>query len=380
MTSQLSSRSRRRSPHAGFSIVEVLVSVTVMLIIAGSIFALVDPTQGITRAQPEASDMQQRMRVATDLMARDLIMAGAGTYSGAIAGGLANFFAPIQPVRSGTLYHGEAMQRYFPDRITIAYVPNTAAQTTIREPMPQTSSEVKVDARPGCPANDALCGFEQDMRVIIFDETGAYDFFTITEVQTDALHLQHRPPINPDDFSKRYSPDENARIAQCETHTYFVEPPMSQDAPRRQLMHYIGWGPEPEVVIDNVVDLQFQYFGDPNPPTDPRPKAGFSNCIFDDAGNSLMPVLPSNGSSLVELTEDILRTGPLCGAVPNQFDADLYRVKKVRVTVRIQAPDDMRGGDAFLFRNPGGGRSAYKYVPDYEMSFEISPRNMTLTR
>lgn len=369
-----SSAAARPVPDSGFTMVEMLVSITVMLIIVGSIFTLVDPTHGISRAQPEVSDMQQRMRVATDQMSKDLIMAGAGTYSGAIAGGLANFFAPIQPFRSGTLYYGESLQRYFPDRITIAYVPNTAAQTQIREPMPQPSSEVKVDARPGCPVGDELCGFDNGMRVIIFDNTGAFDFFTITEVQTDALHLQHRPPTNPADFSKRYTPDENARIAQCETHTYFRDPQTNQ------LMHYIGWGPEPEVVIDNVVDLRFQYFGDPNPPTDPRPQPGSSNCIFDAAGNPLMPVLSSNGSSLVELTEDILRTGPLCGAAPNVFDADLYRVKKVRVMVRIQAPDDLRGTDAFFFRNPGRGSSAYKYVPDYEMSFEISPRNMTLTR
>jgi hypothetical protein len=40
----------------------------------------------------------------------------------------------------------------------------------------------------------------------------------------------------------------------------------------------------------------------------------------------------------------------------------------------------LRGTDAFLFQNPGISTSSYRMIPDYEMSFEISPRNMNLTR
>jgi prepilin-type N-terminal cleavage/methylation domain-containing protein len=366
---------RARRGQAGFTLVEMLVVVAIMILVTGAIFALVDPSHGTMRAQPEVADMQQRMRVATDQISKDLIMAGAGTYSGAITGALSNFFAPVMPFRVGTLYPNEPLDRFHPDRITISYVPNTAAQTRVRDAMPQPSSEIKVHAQPGCPVGDELCGFREGMRVLIYDDTGAFDFFTVTQVQTAGLHLQHRPPINPDDFSKRYTPVENARIAQVETHTYFI------DRATNQLMHYWGDNRAPEPLVDNAVDLQFQYFGDPNPPLAPRPMIGGTNCIFDAGGNSTMPTLPSDGSSLVELPEALLKSGPLCGMPPNQFDADLYRLRKVRVLVRIQTPlGELRGGDPFLFRNPGNSTGGRRFVPDYELTFEVAPRNMNLTR
>ncbi len=363
-----------RHHESGFSLVELLVSMTIMLTVTGAIFWLVDPSQSISRAQPEAADMQQRLRVSADIMAKDLIMAGAGTYSGSIAGSLANFFPPILPRRMGATLNDPSMS-YFSDRITISYVPNTAAQTNVRDPMPQPSSEIKVDPQPGCPVNDALCGFAVGMRVIIFDDTGAFDFFTITEVQTDSLHLQHRPP-NPD-FSKAYTPLEHARIAMVETHIYYL------DAAQTQLRHYDGWVTDLPVA-DNTVGLEFRYYGDPNPPLMPRPLIGMSNCILDVAGNPKLPTLPSGGQSLIELPAAMLTDGPTCGLPPNEFDADLYRIRKVAVRLRMQAgPAELRGQNPAgwtLFQNPGRSTSAYRNLPDFEMSYEIAPRNLNLAR
>jgi prepilin-type N-terminal cleavage/methylation domain-containing protein len=363
-----------RRSDSGFSLIELIVSMTIMLVVTGAIFWLVDPGQSIARAQPEAADVQQRLRVAADLLEKDLIMAGAGTYSGSIAGSLANFFPPILPRRMGATMNDPSMS-FFSDRITISYVPNTAAQTNVRDPMPQPSSEIKVDPQPGCPVNDQLCGFKEGMRCIIFDDTGAFDFFTITEVQTDSLHLQHRPP-NPD-FSKAYTPTEHSRIAMVETHIYYL------DAAQVQLRHNDGWLSD-LAVTDNTVTLEFRYYGDPNPPLMPRPLVGGSNCILDAAGNPKLPTLPSGGQSLIELTPAMLTDGPVCGLAPNQFDADLYRVKKVAVRLRMQAgPAELRGRNTAgwtLFQNPGRSSSVYRNVPDFEMSYEVAPRNLNLAR
>ena len=40
--------------------------------------------------------------------------------------------------------------------------------------------------------DEELCGFKEGMDVIIFDMSGNYDTFTITQVQDPAAHLQHR--------------------------------------------------------------------------------------------------------------------------------------------------------------------------------------------
>jgi hypothetical protein len=245
--------------------------------------------------------------------------------------------------------------------------------------MPSTSAEIKVDSQPGCPdvtPKDNLCGFKEGMRVLIYDDTGVFDFFTITQVQStaDYGHLQHNNTLNTTkELSKAY--DKGARVALIENHVYWLNRAASQ------LNHYDGIADDIPMV-DDVVQLRFRYFGDPNPPLGPKMTGG--NCVVDAAGQPLLPVLPSNGSSLVELTGPMLTDGPICGSAPNRFDADLYRVRKVRVELRMQVgPPELRGknpGARTLFVNPGNSTSAYTRVPDYSMTFEVAPRNLNLFR
>ena len=112
--------------------------------------------------------------------------------------------------------------------------------------------------------------------------------------------------------------------------------------------------------------------------------SGGENCIIDVSGNPKLPVLPGNGSSLVELTEAMLTDGPVCGNAPNHFDADLYRIRKVAVQLRMQVGSaDMRGANPagqVLFQNPGTASNAYRRVPDYVVEFDVTPRNMNLVR
>ena len=42
----------------------------------------------------------------------------------------------------------------------------------------------------GCPADDAACGFKRGMAVLLYDASGDYDTFTITDVQSNVLHVQ----------------------------------------------------------------------------------------------------------------------------------------------------------------------------------------------
>ena len=386
-------RNAEGGSEGGFSLVELLISMTVMLLVVGSVFTLVDPSQSTSRTQPEAADVLQRLRISADLMEKDLLMAGAGTYSGAIAGSLANYFPPVMPYRTGMKYPSENLTYSF-DRISIAYVPSTASQTNVRDSMPMTSSEVKVYSQPGCPdviPPDNLCGFKEGMRVLIFDDTGAYDFFTITQVQSTGTegHLQHNPTMNPGaDLSKKYSEADNARIAQVETHVYWLRPTQDQDGhPVNELVHYDG-ALEEIAFVDNVAGLRIRYYGDPNPPTAPRPAAGQSNCIMDASGTLLLPTLPSNGSSLVELTPSMFTDGPICGSGMTAFDADLFRIRKVSVQIRTQAAArELRGvnpsnlpPDRWIFRNPGTSNNSYRRVPDYLVEFDVTPRNMNLVR
>jgi len=353
----------------GYSLVEMLTSTAIMLVVTGSIFALVTPSMGTSQAQPEAADQQQRMRVAVDALSRDLVMAGAGPYQGSTTGSLVNYFAPVLPYRMGQQGSDPAMGIYYrPDAFTVLYVPNTAAQTTIRDSMPDVSAEIKVNPQPNCPEGDDLCGFSEGMNILIFDSTGAWESFEVTSVQAEALHLQHRGQ----QFQKAY--EAGSYIVQGEFHTYYL------DSTTDRLMHYDGITTELPIA-DNIVGLRFQYYGDPNPPLAMKPPIGTANCLFDISGDPLLPTLPSTSGSLVELTQQMLTDGPWCGSAPSLFDADLMRMKKVRISLRTQvASPGLRGTNASMFARPGTGRDANRVVPDFAMAFEIAPRNLNLAR
>ena len=400
---------RRTRAEAGFTLVEMLIAMAVMLIILGGVFQAFNPSLGSYQTQPEAADMQQRLRVGTDRLYNGIIVAGAGIYSGAAVGNLGNFFAPVLPYLIGALNDDPGRGVYFrDDAITIFHVPTTASQCTIRDKMPQPSSEVKVNAEPGCPANDPLCGFEQGMRVIIFDNTGSFDFFTVTEVQSDALHLQHRPPINPSDFSKAY--DVGAVISQVETDAYYWRRDVATNT--FQLMHYDLFANEMPL-IDDVVGLRFEYLGDAMAPvlrvpvTDPvgpwtsygptPPALGVDvasdswpageNCTFriDPATGLQVSRLATLGppGSLAPLTSAQLSDGPWCpdAANINRYDADLHRVRQVRVSFRVQASAaTLRGPAGTLFARAGSGRLSDRLVPDQAVQFDVTPRNLNLGR
>jgi hypothetical protein len=207
------------------------------------------------------------------------------------------------------------------------------------------------------------------MDVIIFDTSGNFDLFTITRTQDDAAHLQHRGQ----DMSKPY--DVGASVTQIVSNTFYL------DTTTNKLMRYNG-GDNDVPLVDNVVDLKFEYFGDPSPPRAPKPLAGEANCLYDAAGNyrNLATLAPDDGS-LAALPGAMLKDGPMCGGGTNQYDADLLRIRKVRVTMRVQAADpSLRGASTGLFKHPGTSRGGDKFIPDYNISFEVSPRNLNLTR
>ena len=389
----------------GFTILEMLIAMFIMVTITGTIFSLVDPAKGNYRAQPEVSDMQQRLRVGTTFLAHDLMMAGAGSPAGStLMGTLVNFFAPVQPYRTGMISSDPESGVFFrSDAITLMYVPPNAPQSSLSETMPQPSSELKVTAQPNCPVGDELCGFKEGMRILIFDETGAYDDMTLTQVQTASLHLQHNKAVPGNELSKSYGP--GAQVAQVAQRTYHF------NAATNQLMYYDG-DQRDEAIVDNVVELAFEYFGEPRPPMiinpvtvpkgpwtsyGPKPPAlgvqttswpAGENCAFlVDAGTGThagrLADLNPGAQGLVPLTQAMLTDGPWCpdAGFPTRYDADLLRIRKIAVRMRVQVgASELRGPAGVLFRNAGTSPGGNRLVPDQEIRFEITPRNFNLGR
>jgi hypothetical protein len=386
----------------------MLVATLVMVTVTGAVFTLLNPAQGINQAQPEVSDLQQRMRVGVDTLTKDLIMAGAGSYMGSSSGALYNYFAPIMPYRDGDLNPDPPNLFYRSDTLSLMYVPPSPAQTGVVQNLGNGNSQelvVQPQLNCGVDKHDQLCGFKDGMRALIYDVDGSWDTMTLTTIQDEALHLQHSGKL-----SSAYD-SGSAVITEVATHTYYLKTDVNTNT--FQLMHYDGIQTDLPVV-DNVVKLNFSYFGDPQPPMlipgkslcdagvkgpfttyGPRPPCiGLApkgtyptgeNCAFTVAGGVQVPRMPSLAATTgeVELTPALLTDGPWCPdpTFDNRYDADLLRIRRVVVTLRVQAAvAALRGPAGLLFTRGGTSTSSQRYVPDQEIKFSVTPRNMTLGR
>ena len=388
---------------AGVSIVEALIAMSIALCVMASTLTMVSGLQRGFASEGERADMQQRVRVASDALYRNLVMAGAGAYQGAHSGPLGFFVASVMPFRQGAI-GADPPGTFKSDTLTVVYLsPAAAPQTTIRQPLPAQSTSALVNVDVGCPPGDPVCGFAAGMDVMVYDETGSYDTFRITSALGGMLQLQHTMVDTP----QWYAP--GAKIVAAASHTYHPKAVAATDT--YQLMHYDGVGSD-VAVVDHVVGLTFEYFGEPFPPallkpvTDlsgpwttygPRPPppgvpstaypAG-ENCAFqlDAASNRHVPrllVLGDGSTTLVRLTASQLTDGPWCpdDTNPHRYDADLLRIRKISVTLRVEAAlAALRGPAGVLFSRGGTSAAADRWLPDREIRLDVAPRNLNSAR
>jgi hypothetical protein len=386
----------------GVTIVEVLIAMSLALCVMASTLTMVSGLQRGFAGEGERADMQQRVRVASDALYKDLLMAGAGAYQGTLSGPLDFFVAAVMPFRQGAI-GADPPGTFKSNTLTVVHLsPAAAPQTTIRQPLPAQSSSALLNADVGCPLNDPACGLAAGMDVMVYDETGSYDTFRITRVQGGMLELQHTMVDTPQWYAA------GAKIAAAASHTYYPKADKATDT--YQLMHYDGVASD-VAVVDHLVGLTFEYFGEPFPPvllkpvTDPagpwttygpRPPppnvqstaypAG-ENCAFQlDAGNrhvSRLTVLGNGSTTLVRLTALQLTDGPWCpdDANPHRYDADLLRIRRIAVTFRVEsALAALRGPAGVLFSRGGTSAAADRWLPDREIRLDVAPRNLNAGR
>jgi prepilin-type N-terminal cleavage/methylation domain-containing protein len=322
---------------AGFTLLEVLIAVAILLVSSAPLLWICAGAQRLSRSQTEASDLQQRARVLAEKLQRDLVMAGAGPPLGADLR-LVDLLAPIVPARTGFRLADPELSA-FADRLSILYVPADGWSVPLSSSMTSPTSGVPIAAGSvGCPAA-GLCGFSEDSRALIVDPRAlgaGFDLFTVTGI---AGELEHAAPNAA--FSQGYGPP--ARVMPVVQRTYHF------DRGARRLMVYDGYQSDVPL-LDNVADVRFAYFRDALP------------------GPGLRPL------SLGELSD-----GPLIGLPPNRFDADARAIRVVRVTIRLEAAADDVRGVGIEFARPGRSSSGLTLVPDFEVTFDVAPRNLRVS-
>jgi prepilin-type N-terminal cleavage/methylation domain-containing protein len=353
---------------AGFSLIEMLVAMAIVSAGCGILFHFAISGQRVARSQPEAADLQQRVRVAAERIRRDLLAAGSGATTGDIAGPLIDYLPPVVPARTGARGADDELS-FFDDRISIIYMPDEGASPRVWTDMAQPEVDVPVDPNsPGCQSA-GICGFIEGTNSLILDpaDVGAgFDLFTVTGIAAGLAHGGWNRP-----FSRVYA--AGARVLPVTHRIYYL------DRANRRLMLYDGYLSDLPLV-DNIVSLGFSYYADPSPTSVPRPVEGTSNCVYA-AGTPPVPLLADLGGSpgLQRVTATQLTDGPVCGIAPSRFDGDLLRIRRVRVTIRAQVADDLRGSGRDVSQ-PGVSRSAESCVPDLEVTFDVAPRNMNPTK
>jgi prepilin-type N-terminal cleavage/methylation domain-containing protein len=384
---------------AGFSLVELLVAMAITLAVTASVFAVLDPANGAFQTQPEAADVEQRTRVVSDALERELLAAGAGAPHLGVAGQLARLGPAILPYRVG-LRAPDVPGSFHAGRITTLRFERAAAQSTLTAPLAAASGSTQIALGGACPPADPSCGFRADTNVMVLDETGAWDLYSVVSVTGAALTLRHNTPDGP----KVYQP--GSVIAAASSRTFMLG---TDAGGTPQFLRYEGASGFDVPVASHVVALQFTYLGDAEPPSmiggvpgmgdlrttygPPPPAPGDQpttyppgeNCAFarDGAGApvSRLPVLAA-GPVLVPLPESALTDGPWCPdpASPNRYDADLLRVRRVVVYARVEsAIASLRGPAGPLFSR-GGTAAGTRFVADRELSLTIAPRALNQRR
>ena len=135
--------------------------------------------------------MQQRLRVGVDTLRHDLVMAGAGAYAGSQAGTLNAFFASVQPKRIGCTCLLRRRAGNVQDRRHLP-VFRAADVRANHDFAVDAGNLLRAQGRQSARLSRGrnLCGFEEGMQVLLYDETGSFDPLTITQVQDNAGHLQ----------------------------------------------------------------------------------------------------------------------------------------------------------------------------------------------
>ncbi len=389
----------------GLSLIELTIAMGLLLAITASVFAVLTPAQNASVAEPEAADLQQRLRVAADTLVRDLIVSGEGPFAGQHAGTMLSAFAPLLPFRR-TASGGDPPGTFASDVVTTISAPVTAAWTTLASDLAPGETTLQAAREPRCAPGVNLCGFSPGATLLVSDADGSFAMFTLAAVDDASAQLQiaSRPAV-----SSATTFRAGSIIVDAQVHVYALKvDPLTRLG---QLVHGDGSANPNVPVVDHIVGLTFEYYGEPRPPAlvdgrgdpsedwttyGPKPppldvaRTAYGegqNCAFqvDESGAVQTPRLADFGAgpTLVKLTLEQLTDGPWC---PDPFsagrwDADLLRIRSVVVTVRVEsALAALRGPAGILFANGGTSRTPWRWLPDVERRFVVAPRNLNGAR
>jgi hypothetical protein len=383
-----------RSFPRGFALPEMLVAATVTLLLTGALLSILAPGNMAFRAQPALTDMQQRLRFAADVLAARLVTAGSAPTGGVAARALGLHTACLLPYRFGHR-RPDPPGTWSESTITVITGKPGAAVAYLRVPLEVGESLAQLDASR-CPPSSAACGITADTNLLLLPGGGQADLHRVEAAAPPVLTLSRASGTAPRSYAA------GTPVVPVDIDVFYLRD--GEDG--LQLMRYDGWESDLPL-LDHVSRFRVAWLGAAEPPRfreaaeaavtgvtyGPVPPAAAvdlpddswgpgENCVFSRAAGDVVPRLPILGSSplsLVALEGAALTDGPWCAhaAEAGRFDADLFRVRRVRLSLAVEAAAaSSRGQDPRWFGRPGTGRNPYITVPDLQLTLDIAPRSL----
>lgn len=372
----------------GFALPELLVATALSVLLAGALLAAIHPSNEAFLRMPAVTDLHQRARAAAEVLASRLL--------GACGAGPARSRNPLGvevpclfPYGLGSL--GDARPgAWFPETLAVLTgLPGTVPASLAAALGPFETAAQLDPSR--CPTASSACGIREGDALVLLGPGARWELVQAALVTAPRLTLARRGPS-----AGRTFPVGSAVIA-VDAASFHTRGASANDPP--QLRRHDGVASNLPL-IDHVVSMNVRFFGESAPPAVARDGAATSygpvpppadvddpddswpageNCVFaraDGVPVARLATLAGNPLGLAELTPAVLADGPWCPepGSPARFDADLLRVRRIRVSIRLEAGAAALRGGGPLFQRAGTSSSALRLVPDREVTFEVVPR------
>jgi hypothetical protein len=373
----------------GHTVVELLVAATVTLLVFGAVLAAVVPASEGFATIPEYADAQQRLRALVESI-RDDIWASGGAAPVGPAGRTAHAWPAILPCGWG--------------HDPVSGVPGPCARddtfSVVRAPGPlwmvtaaavESGDRVVHVLRPaGCPAGAAGCAFVAGDPVMLADGLGRVEVSEVGSTGPDGEFLTLLEPLAgaypagsvvSSGFVRSYyaRADPSTGALQLRRRDHGSDQPFLDHLAGFTVEHF-GVADPPALQMGDEGRLFPSYGPAPRPAANPADGPYSSSCAFTVANGvpltALQPLAAAPGG-LARVPLSALQDGPWCpdGTAAARLDLDAYRVRSLRLTVRMQAPVRwLRGANPAWFAHPGRGRSAGRLVPDVVAVFDLAVR------
>lgn len=338
---------------------ELVIAAAIVMMLLGSVFSLVDPTRGALAVQPHAADTHQRLRAAFVRLQTDLMLAGSGPHP-TLDVSVARLRAPLVPALVGHRHPPGAGATFAADAVTILYAPPRSPAAPLASPLAGPAADVQLGPGPArCRTGVTTCAFEAGSLALVFDRAGRSDIVRVTRVFDDALGVRPIAGGSVQAFAA------GASILPLELRAYY------HDRAAAQLRYQDGWVTDVPV-LDDVVGLTLRYFGGGALPAAGGGDGPVAACLLGRPAAE--PPGRAGGDLERELAPSLFRDGPRCGGrLP--YDVDLFRIRRVRVEIRLQVSGAwLRGRDPSLFARPGPARDGRRQVPDLTGVFDMALR------